>query len=397
MQIVNIKLSDIKPYENNPRRNDQAVEAVAESIKQCGYIAPIIVDEDNVILAGHTRYKALKKLGRKEAECIVKAGLTEEQKRKYRLLDNKTNEFAEWDLDLLADELEGLDFGDFDFGFDLGEDEEPPEVTEDEYDAEPPAEPKAKLGDIYQLGRHRLMCGDSTDRECVEKLMDGLRADLCFHSPPYNIGKNAQLNDRDDDNKYIGYDDDNAEWLELLRCTTENAMQFSKYVGINVQFLSGNKTDFISWLYEFKNKICDIAIWYKDNVAPAMAKRVMNSSFEFIVFMSELNNSRAIGTKDFRGTFSNVYQSHIQHNNEFSEIHSATYPIEFVSHYINGLTEKSQFVLDLFGGTGTTLIASEQLDRTCYMMELDPRYVDVIIDRWEKFTGQTAKLISESG
>lgn len=132
MEIVNIKLRDLKPYENNPRKNDQAVDAVAESIKQCGYIAPIIVDEDNVILAGHTRYKALKKLGHKEAECIVKAGLTEEQKRKYRLLDNKTNEFAEWDFDLLTDELEGLDFGDFDFGFNLDEPEYEPLSLDDE-------------------------------------------------------------------------------------------------------------------------------------------------------------------------------------------------------------------------------------------------------------------------
>ena len=118
MEIVKLKLSQIKPYENNPRRNDQAVDAVVESIKQCGYCSPILVDENNVILAGHTRYKALQKLGWKEAEVVVRDGLTDEQKRKYRLLDNKTNEFASWDFDLLADEIEGLDFGDFDFGFD---------------------------------------------------------------------------------------------------------------------------------------------------------------------------------------------------------------------------------------------------------------------------------------
>lgn len=121
IEIATVHLADVKPYPQNPRKNDQAVEAVAESIRQCGYVAPIIVDEDMVILAGHTRYKALKKLGRTEAEVVIKAGLSEDQKRKYRLLDNKTNELADWDFGLLASELNGLDFGGFDFGFDLGE------------------------------------------------------------------------------------------------------------------------------------------------------------------------------------------------------------------------------------------------------------------------------------
>lgn len=122
MKIVKLKLSQIKPYEKNPRRNDEAVDAVVASIEQCGYCSPILVDENNIILAGHTRYKALQKLGWKEAEVVVRDGLTDEQKRKYRLLDNKTNEFASWDFDLLADEIEGLDFGDYDFGFETNAD-----------------------------------------------------------------------------------------------------------------------------------------------------------------------------------------------------------------------------------------------------------------------------------
>lgn len=186
MEIVNLKLSDIHPYHNNPRINDQAVDAVAESIRQCTYVAPIIVDENHVILAGHTRYKALKKLGHEEAEVIVKSGLTDEQKRKYRLLDNKTAELAEWDFDQLETELDGLDFDGFDFGFGLPEEEaeivedEPPEIDED-------ADPKAKRGDIYQLGRHRLICGDSTDAEDVAHLMDGEKADMVFTDPPYGV------------------------------------------------------------------------------------------------------------------------------------------------------------------------------------------------------------------
>ena len=182
-ELRKVKIDEIIPYPNNPRLNDDAVEAVAESIKQCSYIAPIIVDEDMVILAGHTRYKALKKLRRKECEILVQSGLTEEQKRKYRLLDNKTNEFALWDDELLSEELDGLDFEGFDFGFDFGDEEEETEIVEDEApEVDEDAEPIAKLGDIWQLGRHRLMCGDSTDKETVQALIDGASIDRrCKH------------------------------------------------------------------------------------------------------------------------------------------------------------------------------------------------------------------------
>lgn len=177
MELVKVKLSEIKPYENNPRKNDDAVEAVVESIKQCGYVAPIIVDENMIILAGHTRFKALKKLKKKEAEVVIKEGLSEEQKKKYRILDNKTAEIAEWDLELLELEMADLDFGGFDFGFELSgfetEDEEVAEAEDDEYDFSAEVKPRAKVGDIYELGNHRLMCGDSTSTEDAECLIGG--------------------------------------------------------------------------------------------------------------------------------------------------------------------------------------------------------------------------------
>lgn len=164
MEIVVKKTNKIFPYRNNPRKNNSAVSSVMESIRQCGYIAPIIIDENGVILAGHTRYKAIKKLGWTECECIVKTGLSEDQKKKYRLLDNKTNELATWDFEMLADELDGLDFGnlDLDWGVEI---EKSKEATEDDYEVCVPEQPKAKQGQIYQLGRHRLMCGDSTKEE----------------------------------------------------------------------------------------------------------------------------------------------------------------------------------------------------------------------------------------
>ncbi len=176
MEIKRVKLSEIRPYEKNPRRNDSAVDAVAASIKEFGWQQPIVVDKDGVIIAGHTRYKAAKKLKCKEVPVVYADNLTEEQVKAYRLADNKTSELAEWDVDLLSEEL--LDLQDFDmgqFGFDDFNTytQEIEEAHEDEYEVSLPEEPKAKIGDIYQLGRHRLMCGDSTNPECVSKLCEG--------------------------------------------------------------------------------------------------------------------------------------------------------------------------------------------------------------------------------
>ena len=174
MNIIYKKIDEVIPYEKNPRKNDEAVKYVAESIKEFGFKVPIIIDSNNVIIAGHTRLKASKKLGYKEVPCIIADDLTPEQIKAFRLADNKVSEMAEWDLDLLNEELEDIiDINMEDFGFDLNLDFEDKEVEEDDFDVEVPEEPKAKLGDIYQLGNHRLMCGDSTDKETVEKLMDG--------------------------------------------------------------------------------------------------------------------------------------------------------------------------------------------------------------------------------
>ena len=165
MQLVTMKLSDIHPYERNPRRNDPAVASVVESIQQCTYVAPIVVDEGGVILAGDTRYRALKKLKRKDAEVIVKAGLSEEQKRKYRLLDNKTGELAGWDLDLLADELEGLDFGDLDLDWGIGTDEEEPEGEE-----RPGNFSKSEFEYTQQYGVTVILTSEAEQEECYNKL-----------------------------------------------------------------------------------------------------------------------------------------------------------------------------------------------------------------------------------
>lgn len=199
MKMKTVPLAGIKPYERNPRRNDGAVDAVAESIRQCGYVAPIIVDENNVILAGHTRWKALQKLGHATAKVCVAEGLSEEQKRKYRILDNKTGEIAEWDKDLLSIELDGLDFDGFDFGLlelqaaaQADGTESAPEVKEDEFDEEPPTEPISRRGQVWQLGRHRLMCGDATSASDVQTLMGGATRRHGFYRSPVWRGDRRQ-------------------------------------------------------------------------------------------------------------------------------------------------------------------------------------------------------------
>nr|DAO41519.1 MAG TPA: ParB protein [Caudoviricetes sp.] len=174
MQVQSMKIDEVKPYPNNPRNNDDGVEAVANSIKQFGWQQPIVVDKDNVIIVGHTRYKAAKKLGMDKIPVVVASNLSPEQVKAYRLADNKTGELTDWDMSLLDDELgdiADIDMSDFGFDLDIPEDDE--EVQEDDFDEEVPEEPKSKLGQIYQLGRHRLMCGDSTNPEMVKKLVGG--------------------------------------------------------------------------------------------------------------------------------------------------------------------------------------------------------------------------------
>ena len=186
MNIVNFKIEDLIPYENNPRINDDAVEYVKNSIKEFGFKVPIIIDKNNVIVAGHTRYKACKELGINEIPCIVADDLTDKQIKAFRLADNKVSEKAQWDLSKLDEELlEIKDFDMADFGFDFFEEEQ--ETVEDDFEAELTEEPQSKLGDIYQLGNHRLMCGDSTNENDVNKLVGEQKMDLLITDPPYNV------------------------------------------------------------------------------------------------------------------------------------------------------------------------------------------------------------------
>lgn len=418
MELIEKKLSELIPYANNPRKNDGAVDAVMESIKQCGYISPIVIDENNEILAGHTRYKAMKKLKIKTAKCVVMEGLTEEQKRKYRILDNKTGEFAEWDIDLLNIELEGLDFEGFDFGFDLPEEEEEKEIIEDEVpEADETVEPTAKLGDIWQLGRHRLMCGSSTDFENVLKLMDGKKARMLFTSPPYSDMREYEGGkDLSVDNitmfipTYRNFTDYQCVNLGLQRKNHEIYAYWDRYIEIakdsgyklmawNVWDKTkcgsiGNQSAFFpirhEWIFVFGTEFYEINLTWKKAegsiIQGAKERRVRQA-----------DGSLSVSTT---GDLSQPYkqmESVLQMLPEQGAIiksHPATFPVGLPSEYIKAMTDKKDIVIEPFCGSGTTLIACEQLDRICYGMELEPKYVDVIIKRWEDFTGEKAVLLN---
>lgn len=382
MELTVTKLKDIKPYDRNPRKNDNAVDAVAESIKQCSYIAPIIVDEDGVILAGHTRYKALKKLGYTECEIIVKAGLTEEQKRKYRILDNKTNELAEWDIDFLNIELDGLDFDGFDFGFDEDEEEET-EIVEDEAPGvDEESEPVAKLGDIWQLGRHRLMCGDSTDRKSVEMLMDGNKADMVFTDPPYGIDVVA--------NNTIGGDKPfgSVGGNNIVKANTYMAIkgdETTETARLNYEIikdLSDNQIIFGgNYFTEFLPPKACWCVWDKENTGNFADVEMAWTSFDK-------------GAKLYRWLWNGLCRKGERSVEGKSRVHPTQKPVGLIAEILKDFTEENDIILDCFGGSGSTLIACEQIDRVCYMIEYEPHYIDVIINRWENFTGEKAALVN---
>ena len=416
MNTITLKITKIHPYEKNPRINDNAVEAVKESIKQCGYISPIIVDENNVVLAGHTRLKAIKELGWKEVEVIRKDNLTEEQKRKYRILDNKTSEYAEWDYELLKGELEGLDFNGFDFEWGIVEDE--PEVEEDDYDIdkklEEIKEPQAKLGDVYQLGNHRLMCGDSTNPVDVDELMNGEYADLLLTDPPYNVDYEGSDGQKIENDKM-----EDASFRQFLVQAFQNADTALKNGGgFYIWHADSEGYNFRGACHDIGWKVRQCLIWVKNSFTfgrqdykwqhePCLYGWKEGSAHYFIeeynhptIIEQEINLDK-LKKDDLKKILEDIMYSDtpstiIRENKPLkNDLHPTMKPIKLLAYLLKNSSERGQKILDLFGGSGSTMIACEQLNRQCYMMEYDPKYVDVIINRWEEYTGKKATKINE--
>ena len=396
MELQTLKIKDINPYEHNARKNDQAVDAVAKSIEQCSYVAPIVVDENHVILAGHTRWKALKKLGRTECECIVKDGLTEEQKKKYRLLDNKTNELADWDFDLLADELEGLDLSAFDFDWGL-RDELDTSVVEDNYDPVLPAEPKSKLGDVYQLGDHRLMCGDSTSLADVQKLVGGAQMDLLLTDPPYNVDYQGAAGKIKNDNM-----EDTAFRRFLTDAFSNAAMVMKPGAPFYIWHADIEGYNFRGACRDAMLRVRQCLIWVKNSLV--MGRQDFQWKHEPCLYgESEIEEEAhepclygwTEGKKHY--FFKNRRQTTVLNFDKpvKSAEHPTMKPIKLFDYQMQCSSKPGENVLDLFAGSGTTIMAAEQNGRHAFCMEYDPKYADVIIDRWEKFTGGKAVLLND--
>ena len=397
MELKIIPISNIKPYKNNPRKNDKAVDAVAESIKQCTYVAPIIVDENNVILAGHTRWKAMKKLGRAECECIIKDGLTEDQKKKYRLLDNKTNELADWDFDMLADELDGLDLTAFDFDWGL-RDELDTSVVEDNYDPVLPAEPKSKLGDVYQLGDHRLMCGDSTSLADVQKLVGGeAQMDLLLTDPPYNVDYQGAAGKIKNDNM-----EDTAFRRFLTDAFSNAAMVMKPGAPFYIWHADSEGYNFRGACKDAMLRVRQCLIWVKNSLV--MGRQDFQWKHEPCLYgESEIEEDAhepclygwTEGKKHY--FFKNRKQTTVLNFDKpvKSAEHPTMKPIKLFDYHMQCSSKPGENVLDLFAGSGTTIMAAEQNGRRAFCMEYDPKYTDVIVDRWEKFTGEKAVLLHD--
>lgn len=396
MELQTLKIKDIHPYERNARKNDQAVDAVAKSIEQCSYVAPIVVDENHVILAGHTRWKALKKLGRTECECIVKDGLTDEQKKKYRLLDNKTNELADWDFDLLAGELSGLDLSAFDFDWGL-RDELDTSVVEDNYDPVLPAEPKSKLGDVYQLGDHRLMCGDSTSLADVQKLVGGAQMDLLLTDPPYNVDYQGAAGKIKNDNM-----EDTAFRRFLTDAFSNAAMVMKPGAPFYIWHADSEGYNFRGACKDAMLRVRQCLIWVKNSLV--MGRQDFQWKHEPCLYgESEIEEDAhepclygwTEGKKHY--FFKNRKQTTVLNFDKpvKSAEHPTMKPIKLFDYQMQCSSKPGENVLDLFAGSGTTIMAAEQNGRRAFCMEYDPKYTDVIVDRWEKFTGEKAVLLHD--
>lgn len=492
MNIIYKKVDELIPYVNNPRNNDHAVDYVASSIKNFGFKVPIVVDADNEIVTGHTRLKAAKKLGLTEVLVIIADDLTPEQVRAFRLADNKVAEFSTWDMELLMSELDTINDIDMDtMGFDeLEYSDVAMEAQEDDYEIEVPAEPKSKRGEIYQLGRHRLMCGDSTSVEDVERLMDGNLAQLCFTDPPYGMKKEGEGIANDN----LNFDDlleFNKKWIplsfrflidvgswycwgideplmdiysEILKpmakkneLTFRNLITWNKgggqgqmnsdlmmyaiadekclFVMKGVQGSNVNSDNYFEawepirkYLYDSRaamgwdvptmkkivghsdlsrdhwtsksqwSLIPEYAYEKLQNAAEEQRMRegVDNDAFlkEYAELKREYYSSRAF-FNNIHDNMTNVWNfpRTSAEERETAGGHVTPKPIALCERAIKSSSEEGSIVLDLFGGSGTTLIACEQLNRFCYMMEYEPKYVDVIINRWENLTGNKAVKI----
>ena len=373
MQVVMKKTASLLEYDNNPRHNEEAIEAVANSIREFGFKVPIVISSDNVIIAGHTRLKASVSLGLEEVPCIIADDLNDEQIKAFRLADNKTAELATWDLSKLEEELSHIDMDMLQFGFEEMEELLPDNASDDDFDItdEIPEVPFSQPGDIFELGPHRLMCGDSTDSEQVATLLDGHEVDMIFTDPPYNVdyeGTAGKIkNDKmEDDSFYL-----------FLHEAFNNMFEHTKPGG--AIYVCHADTEGLNFRNAFKNagyKLAECLIWVKN--ALVLGRQDYHWRHEPILY--GWKEGAAHYFVDDR-TQDTIWEYNKPKKNEE---HPTMKPLELVGKAISNSSRRHESILDLFGGSGSTMIAADQLDRQSFLMELDERFVDVIVKRYIK-------------
>lgn len=414
MQIDLIPISEAVPYSKNPRKNDKAVDIVAKSIKEFGFKVPIILDKNNIIVAGHTRLKAAQKLGLKEVPVIWADDLNEEQIKAFRIMDNKSTEYAKWDFDLLKNEIEELKT--------LGTDLSLTGLREIEISRmfEPEEEPtkgnktpkyQIQIGDIYQMGSHKIICGDSTKSETYEKLLGSERVDLVYTDPPYGVSYKGTNNENGRAWKII--DGDNLRGDALYQMLFKCFEQCNKYLNpkkaMYVFHASANQIIFEQALLNAGFKVRQQLIWQKHLVLghahyhwahePMFYVSRVDEEAEFygdrkdktIVAQINPNNMTREELINFVEAIkeqSTIWEFKKDNTNEY--IHPTQKPSKMAERAIINSSKQFETVLDPFGGSGSCLIACENKNRNARIIELDPSFVSHIIERWENYTGRKA-------
>ena len=445
VELREVKIAELKPYERNAKQHSkEQVEKISRSIQELGFVSPCLIDKEMNVIAGHGRIMAAKAIGMEKVPCVFIEGLTEAQRRAYIIADNRLTELGDWDMEMLQQELAELADFDFDisitgFDTDLKFDDSMAAIKEDGWSGEeiPEAEePRSQIGDIYQLGNHRMMCGDSTDPEMVAELMNGEAADLIVTDPPYNIGLGsedsgaAQSNDEmakrrkhQDDGSFLLNDNmDDKAFVEFLTKAMTNGRNALREGGaFYVWYATKTTEQFLEGMRKAGLEVRQILIWVKSHFTlgrqdyqwqhePCLygwkdgaSHYFLNSRNQSTVIMDQVPDLHKMKRADLEAMIKEIYAAEMntdaimETKPNSSELHPTMKPLKLIARQIRNSSQPGEKVLDLFGGSGTTLIACEQMDRKCFMMEFDPHYADVIVARWEKMTGQKAVLVSSIG
>ena len=398
-QMQQLKLQEIEPYENNPRKNKDAIEIVKASIGEFDFLQPIVVDANKVIVVGHTRYFASQEMGLETVPVIVADHLTPAQAKAYRIMDNKSGEFASWNYGLLTKEIVDLLEADYDPTFTGFTDEELQDIdfnlsqlgyteglTDDEEIPETPEQPTSKKGDVWLLGEHRLMCGDSTEQGEVEKLMLDKKADMILTDPPWNVsyGKTSHptWKKRQILNDSMGVE----EWATFVKDFCSTFFLFTESGSMIYVFMSAQEWPVVDKTLRLSGfHWSSTIIWVKDSLV--LSRKDYHTQYEPIWYGWNGEGPRTNPLKDRKQ--SDVWECE---RPRVSDLHPTTKPVELLERAIFNSTKKNEIVADFFMGSGSTLIAAEKTKRICYGIELDPKYCDVVVQRWQNFTGSDATL-----